>query len=131
MKKLLVLFISGILFLSCGKENLIKDGKLTGKWKYIDYYMSAGGPGEWKNVDKNLYLILNPNGTVGGDYYENVSDYKIDSSTSEPRKAFFTFTKSNGETFTSGYYLDDGRLVLYPYPNMCIEGCDNRFMKVQ
>ena len=123
LKRCLVTLV--IFTVSCKKDSLINS--LNGTWKQTEYYMSIGGPGSWKQVDKksNYYVQINKDGTLAGNSYSDYKTYTIKDST------IVTFYKPDG-TFENYYYtITNNVLTLSPAgPIICIEGCGNRFTKI-
>lgn len=116
-----IIFIS-----SCKKDST--DNSLIGLWRQTEYYISIGGPGSWKAVDKNSYnyLQIKKDGTLAGNNYSDYKTYLIKSST------IITFYKADG-TYEDYYYtITDKGLTLSPAgPIVCIEGCSDRYAKVK
>jgi hypothetical protein len=111
---------------SCKKDS--SDNSLTGKWKQTEYYISIGGPGSWKAVDKksNNYIQINIDGTLAGNSYLDYKTYIIKNST------IITFYKADG-TYEDFYYtITNKGLTLSPAgPVVCIEGCSDRYIKIK
>jgi hypothetical protein len=67
-----LIFILAVVFLTAGACNKSSDyssqsypDALLGKWKYVEYYASSGGPGSWYSVNPaNQWLELKLNGIV-------------------------------------------------------------------
>lgn len=122
-----LLLILCLPFVSCTKS-LIDPLKLQGKWKITASYISIGPPGKWtptptkKNYD---YVQFNENGSLEGTLFTDYKTYLVKDSTT------LTFFKIDKTIENYSYILKDGTLTLSPAgPVYCIEGCADRFVKV-
>ena len=74
---LILLFLFG-----CNKPNNNNrtDDVLLGKWRYTEYYLSAGGPGQWNLVQPTgQYIAFKANGNFisTGSFSNTFNSYEI------------------------------------------------------
>ncbi len=115
-----------IAFFSCEKGETLKSATLTGKWKLFDSFYSIGGPLIYKQADSTSPVFL---------------DFKNDGRLSYTNTNYIgfavkdtnivTFTDENKDRTDFYYFIKGDTLTLSPAgPRMCIEGCGERFIKV-
>ena len=135
MKKLQFLSIVLLFFtIACEKSGnkIIEpiENSLIGKWTYTEYYMSIGGPGEWRPVSPPKQTIeFKPGGTFipCESFLKDANHFEILDSVTvkiEPTSAPSGF-------ILMGYSIDTNtrELQLYPVDPICIEGCSNKFKR--
>lgn len=122
-----LLLVLCFLSVSCTKS-LVDPLKLQGKWRITASFISTGAPGQWipapnkKNYD---YVQFNENGTLAGTLFTDYKTYSVKDSIT------LTFFKADQTIENYSYLLKDGTLTLSPVgPVYCIEGCADRFVKV-
>ena len=102
-----------------------------GKWNYSEWYFSIGGPGQWKPVlPANQFIEFKKDGSFistqsflsGANRFELADNGKI---------KFYTTSSPSGFTLMQ-YELsaDNSELQLYPINPACIEGCSNKFVRM-
>jgi hypothetical protein len=131
--KKLPFLIPGILLfiIGCKKSDLEPiDKTLIGKWTYTEYYMSVGGPGEWRSVTPPKQTIeFRPDGTFipSESFLKDANHFEIlDSVTIK-----FQPASTSPGFILMGYSIDTiaRELQMYPVNPMCIEGCSNKFKR--
>lgn len=115
------------LSFSCTKSS-VNPLKLQGKWRITASFVSTGAPGQWISVPqkKNYdYVQFDENSTLEGTIFTDYKTYSVKDSTT------LTFIKTDQTIENYSYLLKDGTLILSPVgPIHCIEGCAQRFIKV-
>ncbi len=103
---------------------------LQGKWRYVEYYQSIGGPGSWYPANSvNQWLELKVNGTLSSnmDPFKDADSYLLpDSNTIK----FIIPSKPDGFLLFQ-YNIDtiQTALILSPLNPVCIEGCSIKFKR--
>jgi hypothetical protein len=128
MKRAITLFSIVILFFftACDKENVKLDtNTLPGTWKISESFSSNGGKGEWTRNKSNLVVEFKADGSLAGNVYPDYVTYIVkDGST-------IVFMKKDKTEQSYAYKLSEGTLTMSPSgPIMCIEGCADRFRKI-
>ena len=128
MKRAIQIFSIVLLFLfaACDKETLELDqDSIPGKWKLRESYSSDGGPGKWEQSKKDLVVEFKTDGTLAGNVFQEYVSYTIQDTKT------IVFLKADKTEQNYGYELKDGILTMSPAgPIMCIEGCADRFVKI-
>ena len=131
MKKLQLLGLV-LLFLTVACKKSIEpiESSLIGKWTYTEYYISIGGPGEWRAVTPpNQTIEFKPDGTFipSESFLKDANRFEIlDSVTVK-----FQPVSTPSGFILMGYIIDtmERELQMYPVNPMCIEGCSNKFTR--
>lgn len=117
---ILTFFIAG----ACTKP--YNDGRksIVGSWKLTEYYLSIGGPGEWKPADPKhpSFASFNLDNTVDFNYDGKTTRYRYEIVDSVNIK----LVNDQGETGYR-YSFKPNELILYP---PCIEGCGQKYRPV-
>jgi hypothetical protein len=120
-----------ILISGCKKSNLEPiENTLIGKWTYTEYYISPGGPGEWRAVTPpNQTIEFKSNGKFipCESFLEGSNRFEIlDSVTVK-----FEPASTPSGFLTMGYSIDTAarELQMWPVNPMCIEGCSSKFKR--
>jgi len=120
--------ILSIVFFSCEKSETTRSTPLTGKWKLFDYFhgIGIGGPLIYKQADpeNQIFLELKNDGSLS---YTN-TNY---ASFSVKDSNIVTFIDNNKGRSNFRYSVKGDTLTLSPGGSMCIEGCGQRFLKVE
>jgi hypothetical protein len=128
MKSAIKLFSIVLLFLfaACDKENVKLDtNSLPGTWKISESFISNGGKGEWTKNKSNVVLEFKADGSLAGNAYPDYVSYSVKDGTT------IVFMKKDKTEQNYVYKLNDGMLTMSPSgPIMCIEGCADRFRKI-
>ena len=135
MKSLLVCLLLVLTIAACNKDKTEKysenDKNLIGKWKYIEQYMSPGGPGTWKAAEPAGQIIefKKTREFIGSDkYLKEAYRFKfVDSA----RIKIYPVSNDSG-FMIMGYTLsnENRELQLHPLaPYICIEGCSSKFVR--
>jgi len=123
---LLLLFFA----VACKKSIEPIESILIGKWTYTEYYISTGGPGEWRAVTPpNQTIEFKPDGTFipSESFLKDANRFEIlDSVTVK-----FQPVSTPSGFILMGYIIDtmERELQMYPVNPMCIEGCSNKFTR--
>ncbi len=134
MKTLIAILLLAILiqFSACKKEGagLNIDPSLTGKWKVVGNFYSAGGPMSYYPLPANApqnFLQFNASSTIGGDLFPEYVQYRVKDSVN------IAFVKKDQTTIQYYYYhVRHDTLTMAPNgPSFCIEGCAVVLVKVQ
>ena len=115
-----------LVFFSCEKSETIESAALAGKWKLFDSFYSIGGPLIYKQADPGapVFLDIKNDGKLS---YTN-TDY---TAFSIKDSTIVTFIDKNKDRSDFHYVIKGDTLTLSPAgPRMCIEGCGERFLKV-
>ena len=121
--------------IACKKDNKVIEpieNSLIGKWTYTEYYMSIGGPGDWRPVNPpNQAIEFKPDGRFipcesflpATDHFEILDSVTVKFQPASTSSGFILM----------GYVIDTikGELQMYPVNPMCIEGCSNKFKKIK
>lgn len=133
MKNLILTF--GVLFIILGFQSCSQDDKdqsvkntIIGKWQLIEVYSSDGGSNpQWHPVENGYTYTFYNNAIVKSSKYGCEGTFSITDS-SVHLEFDCDSVKING-------YFDfkfiEKNLILTPNPNTCIEGCDEKFMKIE
>jgi len=121
-----------LLFLTVACKKSIEpiESSLIGKWTYTEYYISIGGPGEWRAVTPpNQTIEFKPDGTFipSESFLKDANRFEIlDSVTVK-----FQPVSTPSGFILMGYIIDtmERELQMYPVNPMCIEGCSNKFTR--
>ena len=121
-----------LLFLTVACKKSIEpiESSLIGKWTYTEYYISSGGPGEWRAVTPpNQTIEFKPDGTFipSESFLKDANRFEIlDSVTVK-----FQPVSTPSGFILMGYIIDtmERELQMYPVNPMCIEGCSNKFTR--
>lgn len=128
MKRAIQIFSIVLLFLfaACDKETVELDqDSIPGKWKLRESYSSNGGPGKWEQSKKDLVVEFKTDGTLAGNVFQEYVSYSIQDTKT------IVFLKADKTEQNYAYELKDGILTMSPAgPIMCIEGCADRFVKI-
>ena len=131
VKKIQILLLPLLLFaIACKKSVEPVANSLIGKWTYTEYYISIGGPGEWRAVTPpNQTIEFKPDGTFipSESFLKDANRFEIlDSVTVK-----FQPASTPSGFILMGYIIDtmERELQMYPVNPMCIEGCSNKFTR--
>jgi len=122
----LLLAVLSIVFFSCEKGETLKSATLTGKWKLFDSFYSIGGPLIYKQADLEtpVFLDLKNDGKLS---YTNTNYTAF----AVKDSIIVTFIDKNKDRSDFYYFIKGDTLTLSPAgPRICIEGCGERFIKV-
>jgi hypothetical protein len=128
---LLLVFFSPACKKSHSASPYPADYWLYGRWKYVEYGFSIGGPEEWQPaVPANRWIEFGTDGifvSTSPDF-DHFLHYTILDSERLVLKPLFPATDAAFYI----YRLDPltGDLVLSPYNPSCIEGCGSRFTRL-
>jgi hypothetical protein len=134
MKKLQLLGLVLLFFtVACKKSNEPIEpieNSLIGKWTYTEYYISSGGPGEWRPVTPKQTIEFKPDGTFipSESFLKDANHFEILDSV----KVKFQPASTSSGFILMGYAIDTmaRELQMYPVnPIMCIEGCSSKFTR--
>lgn len=101
---------------------------MIGKWKLIETYGSYGGElPHWTSVLDSYLYEFNRDNSLYSDVYPCEGIYAI----LERDKIRLSFD-CNGSQLLATYdiYLDKELLILTPNPSSCVEGCAEKFEKI-
>jgi hypothetical protein len=127
--KKLQFFVLAPIFLAMGCKKSVEpiENSLIGKWTYIEYYMSPGGPGEWRPVSPPKQTIeFKADGTFvpSESFLKEANHFEIVDSVTlkiEPVAPLgHMLMRYEIKTLRRELYL-------YPVNPMCIEGCSYKF----
>jgi hypothetical protein len=128
-KALFPVILFSLFAVGCKKSVEPVDNSLIGKWSYVEYYYSIGGPGEWHDVSPHETIEFKTDGSFipSPSFLNNTNRFEIiDSAT----------VKFEPASTSSGYILmgyqiktTERTLYLYPVDPICIEGCNNKFTR--
>jgi hypothetical protein len=121
IKYLILLFC--ITLSACKKDKTVATD-LAGEWKLSEYYISSGGPGEWKAAEQKTQIKFGSNGTMSGNAYPDRVKYAIKDSVT------LSFYDNKNSVVDFRYRLKNGTLTLSPTNPVCIEGCASKFIKI-
>jgi hypothetical protein len=134
MRLILMLAIVFLAAGACNKSSVFNSKSypdtLQGKWRYVEYYASSGGPGSWYPVNPvNQWLELKPNGIVSSNMepFKDADSYLLrDSNTIK----FIIPSKPDGFLLFR-YDIDtlQAALMLSPLHPLCMEGCAVKFKR--
>lgn len=136
MKNLVLLFSIILSFSSCSQsdEKKINDNSIIGTWKLIEK-IGSGDDGFpiWKPVDETevyFYTFLE-NGIIINSRNENDCNgvYKLNST-----KTTINIVYDCNNSLTEGNFnftFENNNLVLSPKPDLCDEGCSQKFKRVK
>ena len=131
MKKIQLLLLLLLLFATACKKSVEPiENSLIGKWTYTEYYISIGGPGEWRPVTPPKQTIeFRSDGTFipSESFVKEANHFEIlDSVTIK-----FQPASTSSGFILMGYSIDTlaRELQMYPVNPMCIEGCSNKFKR--
>lgn len=137
IKKICLFLFTSVLLISCSKNNNenYEDPQLIGKWKLIEQLIDPGdGSGIFKKVESNKTIEFLANGTVVSN--GTLCDMNINSEY-ETIGAYFTpenYLKPNNENECNfpdlkiSFEFQNSNLILW-FP--CIEGCGQKFVKIE
>jgi hypothetical protein len=105
---------------------------LVGKWQLVEYYWSAGGPGQWTKADpaKPYIIEFKANGAYVNDREDCAGQYTA----ATDQEMIIKVLCSTGEvrqSELSGKILPSGELVIVPTNPICIEGCSYKYKPIQ
>lgn len=114
------------LFTACDKETVELDqDSIAGKWKLRESYLSEGGAGKWEQSKKDVVVEFKTDGSLAGNAFQSYVSYSIKDTKT------IVFSKADKTEQNYAYELKDGVLTMSPSgPIMCIEGCADRFVKI-
>jgi len=132
VKKLQILSLLLLFFvIACQKSGnkIIEpiENRLIDRWTYTGYYVSNGGPGEWRTVSPRQTIEFKADGTFipCQSFLKEANHYEILDSVT---------VKIEPASISSGYILmkydikpSERALYLSPADPMCIEGCSSKF----
>jgi hypothetical protein len=128
MKRAIQIFSIVLLFLfaGCDKDTVELDqDTIPGKWKLRESYISDGSPGKWEQSKKDLVVEFKTDGSLAGNVFSNYVSYVIKDTKT------IVFMKADKTEQNYAYELKDGVLTMSPSgPIMCVEGCADRFIKI-
>lgn len=116
-----------LLFSACDKENAeLDNSSLPGKWKLSETWASSGsGKEDWKPTKSQVVVEFKTDGSLAGNAFSDYVHYVV----KESGKVVFTKADKSEQNYS--YELKDGKLTMYPDgPIYCIEGCGDRYVKV-
>ena len=121
--------ILSIVFFSCEKSETTRSTPLTGKWKLFYHFhgIGIGGPIIYKQADPEtpVFLDIKSDGKLS---YTNTNYTAL----SIKDSITVTFIGNNKDRSNFGYSIKGDTLTLSPRGSiMCIEGCGQRFLKVE
>ena len=131
MKGLISLYISLLILIGgCKKDLGTVANSVYGKWIFTQYYISPGGPGEWRSAfPPGQTIEFKPGGQfvssesflTGSNHFEILDSVTI---------KFQPASTSNGYLLM-GYAIDTltRELLMYPVNPSCIEGCQYKFKR--
>ncbi|HEV8284888.1 MAG TPA: hypothetical protein VGQ09_11300 [Chitinophagaceae bacterium] len=133
MKKTQFLSLIFLVFIfGCKKSDKLEpiDNNIIGKWTYVEYFFSIGGPGQWHPVTPaNQTIEFKPDGSFvsvnsflnGATRFEMVDSVTIKFQPASTPSGFILM----------GYLIKTANreLYLYPISPRCIEGCSNKFKR--
>ncbi len=108
-----------------------RSATLTGKWQLVEYYWSAGGPGQWTKADpaKPIIIEFKANGAYVSDREDCAGQYTA----ATDQEIIIKVSCTTGEvrqSELSGKILASGELVISPTNPMCIEGCAYKYKPI-
>ena len=133
MKKIKFLSLIFLVFIfGCGKSDKLEpiENSVIGKWTYIEYFFSIGGPGQWHTVTPaNQTIEFKPDGSFipASSFLNGFTKFEIvDSVTIK-----FQPASTPAGYILMGYYINRLRreLHLSPINPACIEGCSSKFKR--
>jgi hypothetical protein len=108
-----------------------RSAALIGKWQLVEYYWSAGGPGNWTKADPNKPSIIEFK--ADGAFLSDGEDCSGAYTAATNQEIVIKKTCSTGniqQSELSGEILSSGELVITPTNPMCIEGCAYKYKPV-
>jgi hypothetical protein len=109
-----------------------RSAALIGKWQLVEYYWSAGGPGNWTKADPAKPEIIEFKSN--GEYFSGCEDCTGQYTAETDQEIVIKQTFSAGEVRQSellGKILPSGELVITPTNPVCIEGCSYKYKPVK
>lgn len=130
MKHITTLSLSVLcLLVAACKKNDGPQLTLTGKWQLSQTIESEAMGGKWKNIQKESEieaLEFRTDGTYQSNLKPDFTRYTV-----KPDSGKIVVTSLAGKKYVYLYKLDSKYLTLSEIePNLCIEGCSSRFVKV-
>jgi len=103
---------------------------LNGKWKYVEYYASIGGPGNWYPASPaNQWIEIKGNGDINSNMssFNGVTGYQLQDAVTIK----FMMPSAPGGFWLFRYNIDTllAQLVMSPVNPACIEGCAIKFKR--
>ncbi|WP_445731197.1 hypothetical protein [Mariniflexile sp.] len=131
MKNLILLFSIILSFSSCSQNDEGKrdNNSIIGAWKLVEIYSSDGGSNpQWNQINNGFTYTFYNNGDVKSSKFNCDGKYKINTSNSLHIEFDCDDSKMKGNfDFT---FLENN-LIFTLNPNTCIEGCTEKFMKIE
>jgi hypothetical protein len=133
MKKMRFLRLIFLVFIfGCRKSDKLEpiENSVIGKWTYVEYFYSIGGPGHWHAVTPpNQTIEFKSDGSFipANSFLNGATKFEIiDSVTIK----FHPASTPSGYILM-GYFIKTLKreLNLYPVNPFCIEGCSSKFKR--
>ncbi|TJY33888.1 lipocalin family protein [Pontimicrobium aquaticum] len=127
MKNILIITAVLFLFSSCTKNDSQEnyDNDIYGTWQLIERF-DGGSPNPNQPVENGDVITFNLDGAFANSSYNCDGNYQINNSIVEINMPCVT---SNALEFS--FSFDDvGNLLMTSYPNTCVEGCYDKYLKV-
>jgi hypothetical protein len=117
-----------VLIFACNKDN-VTSLALVGKWKATESLVSAGGPAYWVAAPAKTnydYIQFDQDGKLEGSAIGDYVKYAVKDSVT------VVFSKRDNTIENYRYTIINGVLTMTPIgPVYCIEGCGDRYVKVE
>ncbi len=140
MKNTLKLGIISLLFVSifgCNSndEELNESESIIGTWQFVETYQSTGGIGTWNPVENGYKYTFLENGNFSSNRFDECINgtYLIESNELTLIFGCNGFTagiEAPEGTFIEEINFESGYLFINPTYIFCVEGCDNKFKKI-
>ena len=131
MKKLRLLSLIFLVFIfECRKSDRLRaeDNNIIGKWTWVEYCLSIGGPMECYPVTPLFQTIeFKENGSFisKGSFLKDANRFEI-----VDRKTIkFQPALTSSGSILMGYFIKTAERELHIYPLYCIEGCEDVFKR--
>ncbi len=121
-----------VVFTACQTD---VDVDVYGTWQLESVYISAGGEGQWQQLEESHTIVLRKDQSFRSDRHEgcNRGTFKLTGS-----QIIFNYSC---EDFTLGledeqgvlpyqFKIEKGDLILSPTYVWCVEGCEYRYSKI-
>ena len=134
--RIFFVLLTGLTLLgACNKSTGVKKSKsypdtLEGKWRYVEYFISSGGPGSWYTVNPVTDGIeLKQNGEINSNLapFKDASSYEVTDSVTI--KFIIPFNPDGFLLYRYNVDTLQGGLILSPLKPLCIEGCASKFKR--
>ena len=137
--KNMILILSMFFFITgCSeKETKQQETSIYGTWQLVNSYVVDGFSGSWISVNNGFTIMLKRDNTFSSTKYQECSEgsYFLDLSSEkiilEYNCANFNPCENSSSKCVERFEFDGKLLKLIPEYSACIEGCGEKFKKIE